>query len=57
MLVYNLNFKSGVSTPDFLLCFTKFLSKTLIIYFRENLTAVISHLLSNNSRHYAIENF
>ena len=57
MLVYNLNFKSGVSTPDYLLRFTKFLSKTLIIYFRVNLTAVISHLLFNNSRHYAIENF
>lgn len=57
MLVYNLNFSNGVSAPDYLLCFTKFLSKTLIIYFRESLTAVIPHLLFNNSRHYAIEKF
>ena len=57
MLVYNLNFRNGVNAPDYLLCFTKFLSKTLIIYFRENLTALIPPLLFNNSRHYAIENF
>lgn len=56
MLVYNLIFRSGVSIPD-PLPFTKPLSKTLTVYFKETLIAILAHLLFINSRLYGIEDF
>lgn len=56
MLVYNLIFRSGVSIPD-PLRFTKSLSKTLTVYFRETSIAILAHLLFINSRLYGIEDF